>query len=74
MSTMVYSIKEAPKMLTFNPYFRLSAKELLQHKFFDGIRKVSDIEQVLPHLEVKIAGDESLEYQTGSSDLSVDQL
>jgi len=26
------------KMLEFNPYFRPTAKELLKHKVFDGIR------------------------------------
>ena len=35
-------------MLQFNPYFRPSAKELLQHSYFDDIR-TPQFEQYQPH-------------------------
>ena len=35
-------------MLEFNPYFRLTAREILKNKIFDDIR-INEIEQSAPY-------------------------
>ena len=49
------------KMLSFNPYFRPSAKTLLKDSYFDDIR-IKNIEITMPHkLNHKIDRDEELQ-------------
>ena len=45
------------QMLEINPYFRPSAKQILKHKVFDGIRQEQDSKMAAAPFRVKIKMD-----------------
>ena len=54
-------------MLEFNPYFRASAKEVLQNKYFDDIRIPMNEGNAPYKLKFEIDADNAFDYDSGKS-------
>lgn len=56
-------------MLEFNPYFRLSARELIKNKLFDEYRIIENEKQSSEKIKLVVDADESFDYESCKSNI-----
>ena len=66
--TVTSSEKLKDDMLKFNPFFRVSASELLKSKVFDEFRINKNEKSASEKILLEIDKDESFNYESGKSD------
>ena len=62
------------KMLQFNPYLRHSAKELLRHPYFAGLRLLSNEQKSRHKLQLEFDRDEAVDSKSFTVKASLDEL